>query len=228
LAARVLITGAARGIGLELTRQYAAAGDEVIACVRNTGAEELNQLAHDGAVRIEQMDMSDFASIKAARQRIGDQPIDVLVNNAGAVGGKHQSIDDVDIAEWHRTLDVNTIAPLLVAQEFKSNLAASGNGKLMNVTSQLAASTWPMGGMLIYSTTKAALNKIGQILAIDWKGEPITVGLMHPGWVKTDMGGPHAQLTAEESAAGIRKVIASMTKADSGRFYKWNGDIHPW
>jgi NAD(P)-dependent dehydrogenase (short-subunit alcohol dehydrogenase family) len=226
--ATVLITGAARGIGLEMARQYAAAGDEVIACVRNTDAEALKQLASDGSVRIEQMDMADFDSISAARKRIGDQPIDILINNAGAVGGKHQGIDDVDIAEWHKTLDVNTIAPLLVAREFKSNLAASGNGKLMNVTSQLAASTWPMGGMLIYSTTKAALSKIGQILAIDWKDEPITVGLMHPGWVKTDMGGPHAQLTAEESAAGIRNVIAGMTKADSGKFYKWNGEIHPW
>jgi NAD(P)-dependent dehydrogenase (short-subunit alcohol dehydrogenase family) len=226
--ARVLITGAARGIGLEMARQYAADGDEVIACVRNTNADGLNQLARDGDVRVEQMDMADLDSIPAARKRIGDQPIDILINNAGAVGGKHQSIDDVDIAEWHRTLDVNTIAPLLVARAFKSNLVASGNGKLMNVTSQLAASTWPMGGMLIYSTTKAALCKIGQILAIDWKDEPITVALMHPGWVKTDMGGPHAQLTAEESASGIRAVIAGMTKADSGKFYKWNGEIHPW
>jgi NAD(P)-dependent dehydrogenase (short-subunit alcohol dehydrogenase family) len=226
--ARVLITGAARGIGLEMTRQYAAAGDDVIACVRNTDSEALQALAQSGSVRIEQMDMADFESISAARKRIGDLPIDILINNAGAVGGKQQSIDDVDIAEWHKTLDINTIAPLLVARAFKSNLAASGNGKLMNVTSQLAASTWPMGGMLIYSTTKAALSKIGQILAIDWKDEPISVALMHPGWVKTDMGGPHAQLTAEESAAGIRNVIANMTKADSGKFYKWNGEIHAW
>jgi NAD(P)-dependent dehydrogenase (short-subunit alcohol dehydrogenase family) len=226
--ARVLITGAARGIGLALAKQYLAAGDEVIACVRNTDAEALVALAGTGPLTIEHMDMSDFDSIAAARERIGAVPIDILINNAGVTGGAQQGIDDVDIAQWHKTLDVNTIAPLLVARAFKANLAASGNGKLMNVTSQLAASTWPMGGMLIYSTTKAALSKIGQILAIDWKDEPITVALMHPGWVKTDMGGPHAQLTAEESAAGIRDVIANMTKADSGKFYKWNGEIHAW
>lgn len=227
--ARILITGAGRGIGLALTRQYAEAGDEVIACVRDPEASEaLTSLASQGAVRIVRMDLADFASIEAARREIGEVPIDVLINNAGATGGAHQSVDDVDIEAWHRTLDVNTIAPLLVARAFKPNLAASGNGKLLNVTSQLAASTWPMGGMLIYATTKAALSKIGQILAIDWKDEPIISALMHPGWVKTDMGGPHAQITADESASGIRQVIAGLTSADSGKFFKWNGDIHPW
>jgi NAD(P)-dependent dehydrogenase (short-subunit alcohol dehydrogenase family) len=226
--ARVLITGAGRGIGLALTRQYLAAGDEVIACVRDTGSAALNELAATGSLAIEHMDMADFDSITAARDRIGAGPIDILINNAGVTGGAQQGIDDVDIAQWHQTLGINTIAPLLVARAFKSNLAASGNGKLMNVTSQVGASTWPMGGMIVYATTKAALNKVGQILALDWKDEPIAVALMHPGWVKTDMGGPHAQLTVEESASGIRAVIAGMTKADSGTFYKWNGEIHPW
>ena len=98
----------------------------------------------------------------------------------------------------------------------------------MNVTSQLAASTWPMGGMYIYSSTKAGLCKVAQALAIDWREEPITVALMHPGWVKTDMGGPNAAITPEESASGIRSVIAGLTRADSGKFYKWDGEIHPW
>lgn len=227
--ARILITGAGRGIGLELTRQYAEAGDEVIACVRDPEASApLKELAQGGSVRIVRMDLAKFDSITAARGEIGDAPIDVVINNAGSVGGAHQGIDDVDIAEWHRALDVNTIAPLIVARTFKPNLVASGDGKLLNVTSQLAASTWPMGGMIIYSTSKAALCKIGQILAIDWKNEPIVSALMHPGWVKTDMGGPNAAITAEESARGIRNVIAGLTRSDSGKFYKWNGEIHPW
>lgn len=227
--ARVLITGAGRGIGLELARQYVENGDEVIACVRDpNGSAALKELAAGGSLRIVPMDLADFDSIAAAKREIRDEPIDILINNAGYVGGAKQGVDDVDIAEWHRTLDINTIAPLLVARAFKPNLAASGNGRLMNVSSQLAASTWPMGGMLIYSTTKAALCKVGQILAIDWKNEPIVSALMHPGWVKTDMGGPNADITAEESARGIRNVIANLTKADSGKFYKWNGDIHPW
>ncbi len=225
--ATVLITGANRGIGLEMARQYAAAGDEVIAAVRKPDeAKALKEI--DGKVRIEQMDLGDFDSIASLKQRLGDAPIDIAIMNAGWVGGGKQGVDDFDIEEWHRTLDINTIGPLLLARALKPNLEASGDGKLMNVSSQLAASTWPMGGMLIYSTTKAAMNKVTQILAIDWKDAPITVAVMHPGWVKTDMGGPNAQLTPEESASGIRNVIAAMTKADSGKFYKWNGEIHPW
>ena len=183
-----------------------------------------------GNVRILQMDTGEPVSIMAAAKEVGAQPIDVLINNAGAVGGNpaKQVLDDLDLVEWHRTLNVNTIGPVYIAKEFKANLAASGDGKLLNVTSQLAASTWPFGGMYIYSTTKAALSKASQILALDWKEEPITVALVHPGWVRTDMGGPNADISAEESASGIRALVAGLTKADSGKFYKWNGEIHPW
>ena len=223
--ATVLITGANRGIGLALTKQYVAAGHAVIACVRDpSGADDLKM----DKVSVEQMDLGDPASISAAAGRIGAQPIDILINNAGAAGGAAQSLDDLDIKAWHEALDVNTIGPLLVARDFKNNLAASGNGKLMTVTSQVGASTWPMGGMYIYSSTKAGVSRAFVALAIDWKDEPITVGLMHPGWVQTDMGGPHAEITADESASGIISVIDGMTKADSGKFYKWNGELHPF
>ena len=184
--ARILITGAGRGIGLELTRQYAEAGDEVIACARNPeGSAPLKELAGGGSVHIVRMDLADFDSIAAAKQEIGDTPIDVLINNAGAVGGGRQRIDDVDIAEWHRTLDVNTIAPLIVARTFKPNLIASGNGKLLNVTSQLAASTWPMGGMIIYSTTKAAAQSLARTLAAEVADGNIKVNIISPGVVDT-------------------------------------------
>ena len=227
--ATVLVTGASRGVGAALVKQYAAEDAEVIACVRDTAAAPGLE-GVQGKVRILQMDTGEPTSIMAAAKEVGEQPIDVLINNAGAVGGNpaKQVLDDLDLVEWHRTLNVNTIGPVYVAKEFKANLAASGNGKLLNVTSQLAASTWPFGGMYIYSTTKAALSKASQILALDWKEEPITVALMHPGWVRTDMGGPNADISAEESAAGIRAVVAGLTKEDSGKFYKWNGEIHPW
>ncbi|MXX30113.1 MAG: SDR family oxidoreductase [Gammaproteobacteria bacterium] len=223
--ATVLVTGASRGIGSELVKQYSADGAEVIACVRDTAAAPgLDGV--NGNVRVVQMDTGSPESIAAAAAEVGDQALDVVINNAGYVGGAKQGIDDVDLDEWHRTLDINTIGPLLIARAFKANLAASGDGKLMNVTSQLAASTWPFGGMLVYSSTKAALSKVAQILALDWKEDPITVALVHPGWVRTDMGGPNAEISAEESASGIRALIAGMTKADSGKFYKWNGANH--
>ena len=227
---RVLLVGASRGIGLELVKQYAAGGHEVIACVRDTQAATLlDEVMTDAqGIRKEGLDISDPESISAAAARIGDQAIDILVICAGAVGGGRQSLDDLDLEEWHRSLNTNTIGPALVAKAFKANLAASGAGNLMILTSQLAASTWPMGGMFIYATTKAAVSKVGQILALDWKDDPITVSLMHPGWVQTDMGGPHAQITVEESASGIRQVIDGLSKEDSGNFYRWNGEIHPW
>ena len=212
--ATVLVTGASRGVGAELVKQYAAEGAEVIACVRDTAAAPGLE-GVSGNVRILQMDTGEPVSIMAAAKEVGAQPIDVLINNAGAVGGNpaKQVLDDLDLVEWHRTLNVNTIGPVYIAKEFKANLAASGDGKLLNVTSQLAASTWPFGGMYIYSTTKAALSKASQILALDWKEEPITVALVHPGWVRTDMGGPNADISAEESASGIRALVAG---ADQG------------
>ena len=228
----IMIVGATRGIGLELTKQYANEGNQVIACARDTAnASLLNEIASGSEnIKIEQLDIADAGSIESASSRIGEEAIDSVIIVAGWVGGMpdNQTIDNIDIDEWHNTLNINTIGPLLVAKAFKSNLAASGNGNLMILSSQLAASTWPMGGMYIYSTTKAAVSKVGQILALDWAEDPIIVSIMHPGWVQTDMGGPTAEITAEESTSGIRNVLSGLTKEDSGNFYKWNGDIHPW
>ena len=228
----IMIVGATRGIGLELTKQYANEGNQVIACARDTAnASLLNEVASGSEnIKIEQLDIADAGSIESASSRIGEEAIDSVIIVAGWVGGMpdNQTIDNIDIDEWHNTLNINTIGPLLVAKAFKSNLAASGNGNLMILSSQLAASTWPMGGMYIYSTTKAAVSKVGQILALDWAEDPIIVSIMHPGWVQTDMGGPTAEITAEESASGIRNVLSGLTKEDSGNFYKWNGDIHSW
>jgi NAD(P)-dependent dehydrogenase (short-subunit alcohol dehydrogenase family) len=228
----IMIVGATRGIGLELTKQYSNEGNQVIACARDTGNSSLLDEVASASdnIKIEQLDIADPVSIESASSRIGEGAIDSVIIVAGWVGGMpdNQTIDNIDIDEWHNTLNINTIGPLLVAKAFKSNMAASGKGNFMILSSQLAASTWPMGGMYIYSTTKAAVSKVGQILALDWAEDPIIVSVMHPGWVQTDMGGPTAEITAEESASGIRNVISGLTKEDSGNFYKWNGDIHPW
>ena len=228
----IMIVGATRGIGLELTKQYSNEGNQVIACARDTGNSSLLDEVASASdnIKIEQLDIADPVSIESASSRIGEGAIDSVIIVAGWVGGMpdNQTIDNIDIDEWHNTLNINTIGPLLVAKAFKSNMTASGKGNFMILSSQLAASTWPMGGMYIYSTTKAAVSKVGQILALDWAEDPIIVSVMHPGWVQTDMGGPTAEITAEESASGIRNVISGLTKEDSGNFYKWNGDIHPW
>ncbi len=229
--ATVLITGANRGIGLELTRAYARAGDRVFAFCRSPqGAGALVDLAEssDGKVTVHPMDVGDGAAIVAAAKVVGDTPIDILINNAGILGGQTQTLESIDFDSWIEALTVMTLGPFRVVQTFLPNLKAAGAAKVMTVTSQLAASTWPYGGTYAYSSAKAGVNKVMQALAIDLKGAGIAVSMIHPGWVKTDMGGAGADITPEESAAGIHAVIAGLTLDHTGTFYKWNGDIHPW
>jgi NAD(P)-dependent dehydrogenase (short-subunit alcohol dehydrogenase family) len=173
------------------------------------------------------MDVGDESSIEAAAASIGDQPIDILINNAGIKGGEKQSLKEIDTADWLEAFKVMTIGPFRVVQAFLKNLERVNNPKIVTITSQLGAMAWPMGGSYAYASAKAAVNRVMRALANDLKDRAI-VALIHPGWVKTDMGGRNADITPEESAAGIRSVIASLSKADSGQFYKWTGDIHAW
>jgi NAD(P)-dependent dehydrogenase (short-subunit alcohol dehydrogenase family) len=228
--ANVLITGANRGIGLALTRLYAEDANTVFAfCRTPQSAEKLNELAarSSGRVRVHAMDVADESSIKVAAGAVKDLPIDILINNAGIRGGNNQSLENIDTSDWIEAFKVMTIGPFRVVQAFLKNLKAAKNPKIMSISTQIAATTWPTGGFYGYASTKAALNRVMLGLAHDLKDQVI-VNLIHPGWVKTDMGGAAADITAEESAAGIRKVIASVSNADSGKFYKWNGDLHPW
>jgi NAD(P)-dependent dehydrogenase (short-subunit alcohol dehydrogenase family) len=231
IMANVLITGANRGIGLELARAYAKAGDRVFATCRSPdGAEALNELAagSGGQVTVHGLDVGDGESIAALGAALGDTPIDILINNAGILGGNPQTLEAIDFDAWIDALKVMTIGPFRIVQTLLPNLKAAAAAKVMTVTSQLAASTWPFGGTYSYSSAKAGVNKVMQILAKDLKGANIAVSMIHPGWVKTDMGGAGADITPQESAAGIHAVIAGLTLETTGTFYKWNGDIHPW
>ena len=152
----------------------------------------------------------------------------MLINNAGTKGGERQALDDLDLAAWHEAFDVNTIGPLLIARAFKPHLLAAGDARLMTVSSQLGASTWPLGGSYVYATSKAAVNKTMQALAIDWRDAPIIVAMIHPGWVRTDMGGDQAPLSPEESAAGIARLVEDLEMAQSGRFWNWDGSERAW
>ena len=227
--ANILITGANRGIGLALARLYAEGGNHVFAFCRSPqAAGKLNELAERiGKVSVHAMDVSDERSIASAADAVGDRPIDILINNAGIRGGNDQSLEKTDTHDWIEAFKVMTIGPFHVVQAFLGNLRAAENPKLVTLTSQIAATTWPAGGFYSYASAKAAVNRVMLGLAHDLKDQVI-VALIHPGWVRTDMGGTGADISPEESASGIRNVIASLSKADSGRFYKWNGDIHPW
>ena len=226
----ILITGANRGIGLELSRQYIENGDTVYACCRNPEvANELSALADSsaGKLTIQTMDVSSHQSIKDCANELSSEAVDILINNAGVLGGDHQAFGDANLDDWFMTMQVNTIGPFRVAEAFQEHLQKGENPKMMTLSSQVASSAFAMP-VYAYSSSKAAVNKVMQILASEWKQAQIVVGLIHPGWVQTDMGGAEAEITTQESASGIRQVIQTMTLADNGKFFKWNGDIHPW
>ena len=225
----VAITGAGRGIGLELVKQYAAAGDRVYALCRSPDkADALKALAaaSAGTISVHAMDVSDDASVDAGAAAAGDGPIDILLNVAGVVGGNHQGLADRAWDDWQDAFNVMVIGPLRVMQAFLPRL--SSGAKIINITSQLAASTWPYGGYYAYGAAKAGLNRMMRSVALDVKDRGIIVGLVHPGWVQTDMGGAAAEITPQESASGIRQVTADWTLEQSGDFLKWNGETHPW
>ena len=227
--ANVAITGAGRGIGLELVRQYAEAGDRVYALCRSpetAGALNALAAASGGQVSVHAMDVGDDESVDAGAAATGDGPIDVLLNVAGVVGGDRQGLSDRAWADWQDAFNIMIVGPLRVMQAFLPRLPSGA--KVINITSQLAASTWPYGGHYAYGAAKAGLNRMMRSVAIDVKDRGIVVGLVHPGWVQTDMGGAAAEITPQESAAGIRKVTADWTLDRSGDFLKWNGETHPW
>ena len=228
----VLITGAGRGIGLELVRRYAAAGDHVLACCREPeAARALQALAKaNPEVTVYRVRISDAASVAALARQIGSAPIDVLINNAGMAGPpiQKQSLEEMDFDGWAEAFAVNTMAPLRMLQTFRKNLAAGTNPRAITITSQMGAIAFPMPVMYAYCSSKGAVNKVMKMAADALKREGIAVLLVHPGFVKTAMGGPNAEITPEESAAGILSVIAGASIASTGKFLKWNGEEHPW
>jgi NAD(P)-dependent dehydrogenase (short-subunit alcohol dehydrogenase family) len=225
----VAITGAGRGIGLELARQHAAAGDRVIALVRNPeGAGQLAELAaaSGGKLTVHRMDVADDASVKAGAAETAGEAIDVLYNVAGVSGSDPAELESSDWAEWDEVFRIMVQGPLRVLQAFLPRLGEGS--KVINISSQLAASTWPYGGYYAYAAAKAALNRLMRSVATDLKERGVIVGLMHPGWVQTEMGGEAADITPTESAQGIRDVAAAWTLERSGDFLKWNGETHAW
>ncbi|WP_408589128.1 SDR family NAD(P)-dependent oxidoreductase [Novosphingobium sp.] len=223
----VAITGAARGIGLELARQHVAASDRVLALARKSGPA-LDELAtaSNGLLTIHLADVSDDASVRSGVATTGDGPVDIVYNVAGVSGPTAPELENADWAAWNDVFGVMVQGPLRVLQAFLPRLGAGA--KVINISSQLGASTWPYGGHYAYAAAKAALNRLMRSVAIDVKDRGLIIGLVHPGWVQTDMGGAAADITPQESATGIRQVAADWTLATSGEFLNWNGKPHAW
>jgi NAD(P)-dependent dehydrogenase (short-subunit alcohol dehydrogenase family) len=228
----VLITGASRGLGFELAKQYAVEGWRVIACCRKPEhAIALKKLAPSARdmVSVFAMDVADNDTVRNAAIALKDVVVDILINSAGIAGVPQQSTGKIDYAWWARVLDVNTMGPLRVLEAFTDNLARSERRLVVTITSgmgSLADNT--SGGSIAYRSSKAAVNMVMRSAAIDLAPRGITCVLINPGWVKTDMGGPDATLSPQQSVSAMRRLIETLGPNDSGKFYNYDGREYPW
>lgn len=229
----VLVTGANRGLGFEITRQLLARGDRVFAgCRQPDQAETLQELAaaHKDQLTVLHLDVTNDETVAGARTAVSHQTdhLDWLVNNAGILV-RGENLDKFDSAVMKRTLDVNVTGPVRVTVAFVDLLRMGTEPKLINISSQLGSlERAKAGGLYSYNASKAALNMVTRMMAHDLRPNKITVVAVHPGWVQTDMGGSHAAVTAHDSAAGIIGIADKITLADTNKFYIYNGEEHPW
>ena len=222
-----LITGANRGLGLEFARQLSQRKDDtkILATAREPEkATDLQRLVHD----VYPLDVADPKSIAGLAEHLKDQPIDVLINNAG-VSSKSNSIATLEEADLQTVFTVNAIGLMLVTKAALKNLRAGKRKIVFNITSQLGSIANNKGGSSYgYRGSKAALNMMTVSLSNELKKDGFTCVVAHPGWVQTDMGGPNATLKPEESIAGLLKIIDGLKAEDSGKFFNYDGTMLPW
>ena len=224
----VVVTSSSRGIGREFVRQYAAAGWTVLAACRHPEAVDRELRAYGSGVRPIAMDVTDLASVEAVA-REDDGPVDLLLNTAGVIGPSDDRPGNVNYAEWARVLDLNTMGPIRVLDAFVERLARAGGAKALALTSGMGSiADVGSGGSLAYRTSKAALNMAMRARAFTLKAEGITVAVINPGWVRTDMGGPGGSISVEESVAAMRRQIDALTPEATGTFLNWRGGGYPW
>ena len=224
----VFITGANRGLGFEFAKQYAADGWRVIAACRDPAkAEALS--AVEGDVQVETMDVDDDASVASLSDKLKDEAIDLLINNAGIYGPKHLSAEDMDYEAWGRVLRTNTMSPFRVTMAFLQQVRNSDQKIIATLSSKMGSLNENQdGGEYIYRSSKAALNAALKGLSYDLADAGIRIMLMHPGWASTDMGGPSAPLLPADGVAGLRKVLAGIKDGETGVFYDYNGVELAW
>jgi len=222
----VFVTGAGRGLGLEFAKQYAADGWRVIATVRDPKKAGALQALGD-AVSVHRLDVRDFKATAELGRELSREAIDVVIANAGISPGHKVSIADVEEDAWLETFAVNSVAPMALAGALLPALKHGEQKKLIAITSRMGSiGENSGGGSYPYRASKAALNAAWHSLANDHR-EMIAV-VLHPGWVRTDMGGSGAPVGPKDSIAGMRRVIAKLKSSDTGRFFDFEGKELPW
>ena len=219
--ATICITGANRGIGFELSRQYRERGDHVVAVCRSGSTE----LEADGAEVVSGIDVADSAAVNQLADRLEGRRIDILINNAGILSD--ESLDDLDFDRMRRQFEVNSLGPLRVTAALRNNLGRGS--KVAIVTSRMGSiEDNTSGGRYGYRLSKAAVNMAGRSLARDLEKNGVAVAILHPGFVRTDMTDRQGLVDAPESAAGLMARIDQLSMESSGSFWHANGEELPW
>lgn len=229
----VLVTGANRGLGLEFCRQYLSSGWKVLACCRSPEtARGLQQLKprDPGSLKLLRVDVADFTSVGTLAAQLNGVAIDVLINNAGVYGDTPETaFGHLAYDRWVEVLRINTLAPVKITESLIGNLRSSERRLTVAITSLMGSmADNSSGGAILYRSSKAALNAAMKSLSLDLRPQGIGVLILHPGWVRTDMGGTNAPLTAEESVSGMKRVIDGYLPSLSGRFLNFRGEDQPW
>lgn len=222
----VFITGANRGIGLALARNFAEAGYTVIGTARKP--EQATDLKATGA-RVEQLDVTDQASVDAMAQRMAETPIDILINNAGIKGGDTRNMATLDVENLEWVLNVNTLGPVRVMKALFPNVQSGERKMVVNISSTMGSierNTW--GCCAGYRASKTALNSINKTFAVDFGKQGVIFVVIHPGYVQTDMNEGQGNITPNQSGVGLMKVITGLDASDNGKFYDWEGNELPW
>ena len=232
-----LITGANRGLGYEFVRQYAESGDQIYAFCRDlSNSKELVDLENKFKdISVHEVDASDFEAINRLGVELAEIPIDTLINNAGVFGPKpaaegdfRQSFGELDYHLWQEILLVNTISPVKMVECFLPNIKLGSKKQIINMTSQIGSFAEGTHGLLAYSTSKTALNRGMVNLASILAEEDISVHLINPGWVKTDMGGSTAPLEVDQAVSKVISLIDSLDMSNTGLFHDYDGRVIPW
>lgn len=227
----VLIIGANRGLGLEWTRQWLARGATVHATTRQPDtAKELQEMKSEAGSRlsIHRVDVASDDSVRELAAELDGTPLDVLIHNAG-IGG-HDKLENLDTDSVRHMFNTNSVGALRTVRAFRENLRqASGRGKVALITSLMGSiDDNRSGGSYAYRMSKAALNMAGKSMAVDLADEGIDVMILHPGWVRTDMGGPSARISPEKSVSGMIELLDRLTPDLSGTFWHTDGRQLAW
>src|ERR1700722_18037138 len=230
----VLITGANRGLGLEFARQYAAEGWDVIATARNPKrSKELEQAAKNKNVSVQALNVTSDESVKELATALDGKLIDLLILNSAIFTRDGNKFGELDFAGWRESFETNVLGAVRVAEALIENVAASERKQIVAISTGMGSlgalgTTIGFGSAYQYRSSKAALNMAMSILAKEVEPQGISVLIFSPGWVQTDMGGPNAALTPEQSIAGMRKVLDGNPMELTGKFLSYDGSTCPW